>query len=358
MLLHHVNVYVVQDACCSLQPGADALVLSAFRHSRVNLVSSDDVVHAYIEDDSLSQHNQSQHRVNQLLEACRDLDVEAVRGILAQEPALAAEVALLGGRSALHIVCGALTYLKKSFHDVPDAATLDLKKELLMAVVAPLQSAMEDPAPMPTMLTAGMSIQTTLSPGQTARSGAMDGDDGLVVTRAASTQSDSIGLAEQSLMHAIDQTVVSDSLLCGGDTPLTLASRCGYTELVQLLLAYGANPNVRENCEGLTPLLLAARAGHAAVITQLVQAGARLDARSRQGVSALMYALSQGVTPSAASENDIARARAGLRCVKALLFGLPGRQVAALLEMQDNEGWNALHYVSNLELEFGNTPHR
>ena len=81
---------------------------------------------------------------------------------------------------------------------------------------------------------------------------------------------------------------------------------------------------------------VAARAGHAATVAALVGAGAALDARSRHGLNAVMFAC------QCASPGGIA---AGRRCVKALLAGLSPDSVATLVCTRDSEGWTALHYV-------------
>ncbi|OPZ84305.1 MAG: Ankyrin repeats (3 copies) [bacterium ADurb.Bin429] len=62
------------------------------------------------------------------------------------------------------------------------------------------------------------------------------------------------------------------------NTPLHYAARHGLTEMVEVLLAYEANPNRPDNL-GRTPLHAAAAGGHAPVIEQLVAAGADVNAR-------------------------------------------------------------------------------
>ena len=62
------------------------------------------------------------------------------------------------------------------------------------------------------------------------------------------------------------------------NTPLHYAARHGLTEMVEVLLAYEANPNRPDNW-GRTPLHAAAAGGHAPVIEQLVAAGAEVNAR-------------------------------------------------------------------------------
>jgi len=61
-----------------------------------------------------------------------------------------------------------------------------------------------------------------------------------------------------------------------GGTPLTMAASIGTTEIVQLLLDAGADPNTSDRSE--TPLIAAAASGNLPVVKQLIAAGARIDA--------------------------------------------------------------------------------
>ncbi|NIT55882.1 MAG: hypothetical protein GWN00_06500, partial [Aliifodinibius sp.] len=118
-----------------------------------------------------------------------------------------------------------------------------------------------------------------------------------------------------------------------GTTALMLASANGYPEIVQLLLANGADVNMRnkENAsalflavqnddvttveflinagaevnfvlerdvkdvpKGVTPLMLVATHGHIQVARSLLAHGANLEARDRFGATALMYAIMYG----------------------------------------------------------------
>nr|XP_045584457.1 ankyrin repeat domain-containing protein 17-like [Procambarus clarkii] len=63
------------------------------------------------------------------------------------------------------------------------------------------------------------------------------------------------------------------------DTPLTLACAGGHDELVQLLLARGADIEHRDKA-GFTPLIAAAFAGRAKVVETLLTAGANIEART------------------------------------------------------------------------------
>jgi ankyrin repeat protein len=59
-----------------------------------------------------------------------------------------------------------------------------------------------------------------------------------------------------------------------GVTPLHLAAYTGSVELVELLLAKGADPNARAD-KGATPLVAASRQGHKKVEAVLLRHGAK-----------------------------------------------------------------------------------
>lgn len=74
-----------------------------------------------------------------------------------------------------------------------------------------------------------------------------------------------------------------------GRTALAWAAARGEDDIVQLLLHYGANPNLA--CvTGNTPLLRAARSGSPKCVCYLIEAGAIVDWQSVQGFTALHYA--------------------------------------------------------------------
>jgi ankyrin repeat protein len=67
-----------------------------------------------------------------------------------------------------------------------------------------------------------------------------------------------------------------------GSVPLLDASRCGYSEVVQLLLDAGARVDAA-TANGQTPLCAAAFKGHSQVVQQLLAAGAKVDAVATDG---------------------------------------------------------------------------
>ena len=75
--------------------------------------------------------------------------------------------------------------------------------------------------------------------------------------------------------HIYDTNVNINCILANGITPLMIASSCGHTETVQVLLQAGANINSKDN-DGYSPLVYAIT-GHKSlqVIEQLLKAGAQ-----------------------------------------------------------------------------------
>ena len=66
-------------------------------------------------------------------------------------------------------------------------------------------------------------------------------------------------------VHQRDQAIDS--------TPLHFAAHRGYSEIVEVLLGFGADVGAREGCSGTTPLHWAAEAGHPNVVRQLLDGG-------------------------------------------------------------------------------------
>lgn len=77
-------------------------------------------------------------------------------------------------------------------------------------------------------------------------------------------------------------------------TPLQLAIRNADTEMVRLLIKYGADVN-RDYTNGLTPVMLAARSGNTDILRLLIEAGADISKiLTRTGDTALIMAASAG----------------------------------------------------------------
>jgi ankyrin repeat protein len=79
----------------------------------------------------------------------------------------------------------------------------------------------------------------------------------------------------------------------GGGTALALASAGGSTEIVQTLLAAGANPDLKQ-CDGKTPLTIAAANGRADVVRLLLAAEADVNISQADGKTALTSAVENG----------------------------------------------------------------
>jgi uncharacterized protein len=78
-----------------------------------------------------------------------------------------------------------------------------------------------------------------------------------------------------------------------GVTPLSLACQNGNAEMVELLLAQGADPNTTLR-GGETVLMTAARTGRIGPVKALLSRGATVDAKERRGQTALMWAAADG----------------------------------------------------------------
>jgi ankyrin repeat protein len=79
-----------------------------------------------------------------------------------------------------------------------------------------------------------------------------------------------------------------------GETALMTAARTGAVGPVELLIARGANVNASERWKGQTALMWAAAQRHPEVARTLIAAGADVHARSRGGLSPLLFAVRAG----------------------------------------------------------------
>ncbi len=111
-------------------------------------------------------------------------------------------------------------------------------------------------------------------------------------------------------------------------TPLMMASEEGELDILQALLAKGANVNARTTeDDGTTPLIFASEEGHADVVQVLLARGANVNAKKKDGGTALMIAAYKG-------HPDV---------VQALLAK------GAEVNVQDKRGWTALMYGADGE---------
>ena len=122
----------------------------------------------------------------------------------------------------------------------------------------------------------------------------------------------------------IENTADVNAVNCYGATPLQWAVQYNAVSVVHLLLDCGANAE-QASAEGVTPLMLACEnAVDPLIVDALFQKDVSVNARSHQGVTALMFA---------ASKDSVA-------VVASLL------SEGADLEMTDAEGWSALLHAS------------
>ena len=77
------------------------------------------------------------------------------------------------------------------------------------------------------------------------------------------------------------------------DTALMLAAEKGRTESIKLLLAAGASPNIKDN-DDWNALMKASGHGHTEIVKMLLAAGANPNDRNELGKTALTYAKLQG----------------------------------------------------------------
>ena len=59
------------------------------------------------------------------------------------------------------------------------------------------------------------------------------------------------------LAALLNETTDCESGKDGGESPLMMAARCGFTPVVQLLLCFGVDFNAKDNREGMTALMFA-----------------------------------------------------------------------------------------------------
>jgi ankyrin repeat protein len=85
-----------------------------------------------------------------------------------------------------------------------------------------------------------------------------------------------------------------NAALPGGETPLMTAARTGKVDAVKVLIAHGADVNYKESKRGQTALMWAAADGNTAVVEELVERGADMRARTKGGLTPLLFAVREG----------------------------------------------------------------
>ena len=134
----------------------------------------------------------------------------------------------------------------------------------------------------------------------------------------------------------------------GGLTPLHAAAGGGFDDIVQLLLAQGADPHTASAEGGLTPLYWAALGGCGKIVQQLLAREAAVDAVDRLGMTALLWA-AVGGHQEIVLQLLVAGAVAGHKVPEGVSLG---QQVVlvngALVQFVPKAGTTALHLAAGL----------
>lgn len=89
----------------------------------------------------------------------------------------------------------------------------------------------------------------------------------------------------------LDSGMAPDSKDYFDYTALAHAANMGHSEIVEMLLKAGADPNAKTKYYGRTPLILAALNGHLDVVKILMNSGADVNYIGPDGVNALIFAV-------------------------------------------------------------------
>jgi uncharacterized protein len=160
-------------------------------------------------------------------------------------------------------------------------------------------------------------------------------------------------VAEKLLAAGAD----ANAALVSGETPLMVAARRGILPTVRALLSGKADPNAQEGKGGQTALMWAISERHTAVAEELLRHGADVNARSKTGFTALMFAAQQGdvdttriLLDAKASPNDVIPKSGATPLIIASAIGHPD-VVALLLDkgadpnVVDANGFTSLHHA-------------
>ena len=113
-----------------------------------------------------------------------------------------------------------------------------------------------------------------------------------ILKDAKKNMTDLINAAKTGDVAAVESANAKDD---EGATALTAAAEAGDVDLVQKLLADGADVHSQDN-DGWTALMSATAAGHRKIVELLLEAGADVNAQTNFGLTALMSAAGSGRT--------------------------------------------------------------
>jgi ankyrin repeat protein len=155
----------------------------------------------------------------------------------------------------------------------------------------------------------------------------------------------------------------ANTALPGGETALMTAARTGKVAAVKVLIAHGADVKFKESQRGQTALMWAAADGNTAVVEELVERGADLHAKTKGGLTPLLFAVREGridtvraLLKAGASVNETWQAGrgTGVAGISAVVLAVANAHYELAALMLDAgadpnaaaQGWTALHQIT------------